>query len=309
MEAVSGPKPLIHTGCLRTIYVFGLFQISPGKTVVSTALCRGLLRRGYKVAPFKPRSGHNLWYQLDSFNRCKAEVRLYCEDIIKLKEASRCQLPYEVLNPVDALMAPLDTGIFLRRNDTRRMYLLNGVTFNHLLVERYTSWEDGTAKSTICLNDGNRSGEAFSERDYVLRLAEKGDDLVRMEDEDGWNSVFRKLAPHSISTCGRMIAGGHEAMVVEGYNDAVCPAPELRYQAVLGVGPGAVTLYDPEDFERVIRVRSPIGGEPMALRSRDIVEFIKPEKVLAIPALGKKDITDFDRLSKKLDEIVDAVSV
>lgn len=303
------PKPLIHSGCLRTIYVFGLFQISPGKTVVSTALCRGLLRRGYKVAPFKPRSGHNLWYQLDSFNRCKAEARLYCEDIIKLKEASRCQLPYEILNPVDALMAPLDTGIFLRHDDTRRMYLKNGVTFSHLLVERYTSWKDGIAKSTICVNDGNRSSEAFSERDYVLRLAEKGDDVVRVEDEAGWNSVFRMLAPRSISTCSRRIKEEHDVMVVEGYNDAVCPAPELRYEAVLGVGPGAAALYDPEDFERVLSVRSMIGGEPMALRSQDVVEYIKPEKVLAIPALGKNDITDFDRLSEKLDEIVEAVLV
>jgi hypothetical protein len=52
-----------------------------------------------------------------------------------------------------------------------------------------------------------------------------------------------------------------------------------------------------------------ISGEPMGLRSRDIIEFIKPEKVFSIPALGIEDITDFDMLSKKLVEIVDVVQI
>jgi len=42
-----------------------------------------------------------------------------------------------------------------------------------------------------------------------------------------------------------------------------------------------------------------ITGEPMGLRSREIVDFIKPEKILTVLALSKKDINDFDRLSKK----------
>lgn len=307
METRSGLKPLIDPAFLRKIYVFGLFQTSPGKTTVSTALCRGLLKRGCKVSPFKPRSGHNLWFQRGSFNKCKVEARLYCEDIIRLKEAARCYLPYEILNPVDALMAPLDARTFLNKNYMREMYIKDENTFNHLLVERYTSWREGMARSTVCVNDKNRLGDALTDRDYIRQLMEKSDEVLKIKDEAGWNSVFITLAPRSISTCGRRIAEEYEVMVVEGFNDAVCPAPELRYEAVLGVGPGAAALYNPDDFERAIKVKSMIGSEPMDLRSRDIVNFIKPKKIMTVPALDKKDINDFDRLSKKLGELVDDV--
>jgi predicted P-loop ATPase/GTPase len=96
------------------VFVFGLFSHSPGKTVASSALARGLLNDGFNVGVFKPRSGHSMWHQYEAFLKCRAEGRLFCEDIMKLKEASRCPLPYEVLNPIDALMSPLKVEKFLR---------------------------------------------------------------------------------------------------------------------------------------------------------------------------------------------------
>lgn len=96
-------------------------------------------------------------------------------------------------------------------------------------------------------------------------------------------------------------------MVVEGFNDAVCPAPELRYDAVVGVAPGVAALYNPEDFHRVIEVKSKIDSDPMGMRAEDIVYFIKPEKMLTIPALDDNDIVDFDRLSEKLCKIIEAI--
>lgn len=292
---------------MRSIYVFGFFQTSPGKTVVSTALCRGLLNRGFNVAPFKPRSGHNLWFQHDAFDKCKKEARLFCEDVIKLKEAARCRLPYEILNPVDALMAPLDTKAFLKKNCIRRIYLKQPNTFDHFLVERYTSWEDGKAKSTLCVSEKNLSGEVLFDSEYIRDLMEKAENVLKVKDVVEWTSVFRNWGPVSISTCSRRIADEHELMVVEGFNDAVCPAPKLRYEAVLGVGPGTAAFYDPGDFERVIRVKSMIGGDTMGLRSKDVIQYIKPDGIWPIPALSSNNLISFDVLSEELGNIIDAV--
>lgn len=292
---------------MRPVFVFGFFSMSSGKTVVSTALCRGLFREGVRVAPFKPRSGHNLWFQRDAFNRCMEEGRLFCEDIIKLREAARCRLPYEVLNPVDALMAPLDAAAFLRRDYVRGMYLEHENPFHHLLVERYTMWEGGRAKSFVCVNERNVRGGSWVDEGYIRRLTGSAEEVWAIEDVNGWASIFGRLGPTSISTCFRRVAGEHELVVVEGFNDAVCPAPELVYGAVLGVAPGAVAFYDPDDFGRVIEVKSMTGGEPMALRSEDVVQFIKPEEILSIPALESGGLADFDVLSERLGNIVDAV--
>ena len=275
--------------------------------MVSSALCRGLLSGGFKVAPFKPRSGHNLWYQHCAFLKCREEARLFCEDIIKLKEASRCELPYEILNPIDALMAPLNARTFLENNYVREMYVKDANTFLHLLVERYTSWKGDRPRTVFCVNEKNLSDEALSDRDYIRDLTKKSDEVLTIEDAAGWDAIFRRLGPSCTSTCSRRIAEEYELMVVEGFNDAVCPAPELRYDVVVGVAPGVAAFYSPDDFHRVIEVKSMTGVDPMGMRSKDIVGFIKPEKMLKIPALGTKDLADFNRLSKKLGDIIEAV--
>lgn len=290
----------------QTIFVFGFFPVSPGKTVVSTAICRGLLNRGFKVAPFKPRSGHNLWYQHDAFLRCREESRLYCEDIIKLSKASRCPIPNETLNPIDALLAPLDTRKFLEEDYIREMYMKEAITFHHLLVERYTLWRDGP-RTILCVNENNLAEDSFVDGSYIRGLGERSDEVLSIADAQGWNSVFRRLGPECTSTCFRKIAEDHELMVVEGYNDAVCPAPGLRYDVVVGVAPGLAAFYDPDDFHRVIDVKSETGKEPMGMRAVDMIHFMKPQRVITVPALRGHDIKDFDTLSRKLDNIIDSV--
>jgi len=291
---------------LNSIYVFGLFQVSSGKTVVSKALCRGLTNMGLKVAPFKPRSGHNIWYQRYAFEECRREGRLFCEDIIKLKKAARCSLPYEVLNPVDALMAPMYAGAFLTDSYMRGLYLMDADTFNHLLVERYTMLEDGEVRSMIFVNAKNLTGRVLSDKDYIFKLTGKADKVSSIEDVARWASVFNRLGHCSISTCRKSLEEEYGVVVVEGFNDAVCPELGVRYKAVIGVGPGVAAFYDPEDFYRVIELKSIMGLDPKGLRSKEILEFVKPEEVVSIPALSSIDLRSLDVLSQRLGEVVGA---
>jgi len=292
---------------LQIVFVFGFFPVSPGKTVVSTAICRGLLNKGFKLAPFKPRSGHNLWYQHNAFLKCRKEARLYCEDIIKLKKASRCSLQYEILNPIDALLAPLNARTFLEKENLREMYIIETSTFYHLLVERYTLWKDGMLRTTLCVNEKNLLDHPLIDRDYIRGLKSGSDEVLSILDVNGWNSIFKGMGPDCTSTCSWKIAEEHELMVVEGYNDAVCPAPRLRYDVVVGVAPGVAALYNPSDFHRVIDVKSKTGGDPMGMIAEEIVNYIKPEIIFSIPALHTHDINNFDLLSQRLEDMIDTL--
>ena len=144
-------------------------------------------------------------------------------------------------------------------------------------------------------------------KDYVQDLTSKSDKIINIEDTPGWSSVLRRFGPVCTSTCSKRIAEEYELMVVEGFNDAVCPAPELRYDVVVGVAPGVAALYNPDDFHKVIELKSMIRGEPMGMIAKDIVDFIKPEKIFTIPALDIDELEDFDRLSQKLSYITEAV--
>ncbi len=293
--------------CLRSVYVFGFFQDSPGKTVVSSALCRGFLNRGLNVAPFKPRSGHSVWFQYDTFKKCKGEARLFCEDVVKLREAARCQLPYEILNPVDSLMAPLDAGVFLKENNVEEMYLKQPDIFSHLLVERYTRLVEGGIESVFCYNEKNLSEGVLFDGEYINHLKERAEMMIPVRDVTGWASVFGRYGPASVSSCYERIAEKHDPIVVEGFNDAACPTPQLGYKAVLGVGPGTAALYRPDDFQRAIKVRAMTISSMMGLRAKDVISFIKPEMIMSIPALSEKTLRNLDRLSVKLEKIVDVV--
>ena len=171
---------------LPSIFVFGLFPDSSGKTILACALARGLANSGLRVGVFKPRSGHNIWYQYGAFLKCKDADSLFCEDIIKLRDASRCDMPYEVLNPVDALLAPLNAEYFLKRNTSSQMFLFEHDIFRHLIVERHSILKLEGTETFLLINERNIDANlAVLDRSYVegLRRAAAKVISVRSLDE------------------------------------------------------------------------------------------------------------------------------
>ena len=287
--------------------MFGLFPNSSGKTVVSIALARGLSNEGVKVGVFKPRSGHNMWYQYGAFLKCKVEEGLFCEDIIKLKEASECPLPYEVLNPVDALMSPLNVETFLGRNLTNRMYFLEPEMYPHLIVERYTFIKDKKTENVLLLNEKSINASlVLLDHDYLVKLREKASKIIPVHNLDEWAILFKKLAPSSICSCYKMVRQMYENLIIEGFNDAV--SPELRIlddvNVVVGVAPSAAIFYDPKELKRVIDTMMKLGKDPRALRAKETVKFMRACKTLKIPPLPQEYLIDYDKLSKKLKIII-----
>ncbi|MBS7288244.1 MAG: hypothetical protein KIH01_05750 [Candidatus Freyarchaeota archaeon] len=52
-------------GVMVSIFVFELVAGDAGKTVVASAIVRGLVRRGFDLGVFKACSEHDLWYDYD----------------------------------------------------------------------------------------------------------------------------------------------------------------------------------------------------------------------------------------------------
>lgn len=296
---------------LSLVFIFGLFPDSSGKTVISTALSRELLNRGVKVGVFKPRSGHNLWYQYEVFLKCKSEGRLFCEDIIKLKKASECQLPYEVLNPVDALLAPLNTQLFIERGLTDRMYILEEELHPHLIIERHTTLGDyGKIRNILLLNERSlKSGSLLVDCEYVNRILMKAERIITIHTAEEWAALSNKLASQSICSCYRKVKDEYEAVVIEGYNDAVAPERQIisDIDIAVGVAPGILVIYDADDFRRVLDVMGRLGKDPRTLRSKEVIKYLKRHRILRIPPVPHFLLRNYDLLCERLGAALDPI--
>jgi len=265
-----------------------------------------MVNRGIKTEVFKPRSGHNFWYQYDASLECKKEEKLFCEDIIKLKKACRSPLPAEILNPVDALMSPLNVKEFLKRNTINMLYLLEQDTFLHMIAERYTIISRNGTQNILCINKRSlESRFVIIDLEYVLRLEKSVDRVLYINSLEEWNNTFTYHAPKAISSCYRKVSEKADYVIVEGFNDAVCPEKSLRYDLVIGVAPGVSIFYDGEAFHEVLGTLESLGKDPRSLRAVDVLKYLKKKKTLPIPALPSSHLKDYDRLSEKLASLVD----
>ena len=295
---------------MPAVFIFGLFPESSGKTVLATALARGLANRGLDVAVFKPRSGHNMWYQYEAFLECKRRRSLFCEDIIKLREASGCPLPYELLNPVDALLAPLNANVFLEQNLTRRMFLFEGDLYRHLIAERYLIFEGEEEKRVLLVNERNINASiVMFDQDYLEELKANTNQVIPVNSLSEWTAIFNELGSKAICSCYQKIKREYSNLIIEGFNDSICPEPKIinEVNVVIGVAPGTAILYDVNEFKRIINAMVKLGKNPRALRAEDIAAFTRKYEILKIPPIPSKHLTDYDNLSRELKEVVDRV--
>ncbi|MEM2134966.1 MAG: hypothetical protein Q6366_005875 [Candidatus Freyarchaeota archaeon] len=289
---------------MTTIFVFGLLPESPGKTLTSRAIVRGLISRGLDVGVFKPRSGHNYWYQYDAFQKCKEEGQLFCQDIIELTEARGGDtLPYVLTNPVDALMAPLKIENYLGKN-CNQFYLDDYHTFTHLVMERYTFYE-ADITNTLCINSARMRDLLFSEPSFLKDVTSKAARTIQIDSLEAWNQIYKDLSSKAILSCYRKVCEKHGNILIEGYNDAVCPEPDLNYDIVVGVAPGIAIFYDSERFTQVLKFMKYLGRDPLGLRAENILEHLKTDKIFKVPSLVSQEKKDTDTLSEKLSPIVD----
>ncbi|MEM1658056.1 MAG: hypothetical protein QXK94_03385 [Candidatus Jordarchaeales archaeon] len=290
---------------MLSVFVFGLLPESSGKTTVCMAIARGLHLKGWKVGVFKPRSGHSYWYHHEVYAKCREEGRLYSWDVLRLAEACECNmLPLEVLNPVDALFSPPDRLTL----NLRLVELHFADPFLSLVAERYTFF-DGSLKVTLCLNGVNLGKDCliFKDWDYIEELRRKASRVVVVESLEEWNRVYVQHAHAAIISCYNAVCRRSDVVVVEGFNDAVCPDPELSFNLALGVAPGVVFIYDGERFKRAVEAAAAPSRDPRNLEARNIVDLLKPERVVRIPALTSREVSDSGKLASKLSNLVNNV--
>jgi len=286
---------------LKSIFVFGLFEDSPGKTTFSCSLLHKLKNLGIDSVPLKARAGHNYWYQYDMIRPCLKDGRLYCSDIIKLKKASGCKEKYEILNPIDTLITPLDTCYYLENETSRNLYLAHKDLYNHLVMERYTILKNGRTENTILLRE---SPTHLISTEIIEKLTSKADQILKIDHLESWTSFYDQNASNAITTCTEYLKK-HDIMVSEGFCDIIYPAPIVKHEVVVGVSPGTVVIYDSERFCKAVKYYT--RERKTQFKASEIIPYLKPKGIYKIPPSTKSELNDFDKLSKAYQEPLESI--
>jgi len=233
-----------------TVLVNGLLTYDSGKTYVATALAKALIERGLKVSVFKPLAGHSAWYQFNTLLHSLEHGVLVGEDVLKYKELLNLSLDFELVNPVDLLLAPLDPNYFKKVGDYLEA-LCN--QFEQLIMARISDCRNRTTRYYVI--EGNASRVVPGLRPWVERL------IGRFKPEPITAKRFfadilnSRDAIESLDYAFNTLKLRADVLVVESFNDAAVPLMNLLndVDVVLTVTPGYLFRLDPEDFKKVVK--------------------------------------------------------
>ena len=259
------------------LLVVGLRGEDSGKTMVSLALMHCLAERGVRVCGFKPRAGNNLWFDYDVVYEALSQGRLYGKDAKLLKKASNVELLEEELNPVHRLWvekytwySAYDMPAFL----ADRVTLLEGsarplVVVNSQMLDKYRECESILSK--LCMNA----------REVIL--------VQSIEELNEVTQVYDKCIAQAYNKVNQIC----EAIIVESYSDIALPWSGLeKADAVFGVEPWSIKLYDPEKYFTAVKLSSQLKKVD-EISIGQVQRLLKPiEEIRVMPSVSNKIVED-----------------
>jgi len=245
---------------MRSILVVGLREKDAGKTTLALALISHLKDAGFKVCGFKPKAGNNFWYDYDVVCEALSQGRLYGKDAKLLTQASGVSLPEEVVNPIHRLWideslqaGPNGLPGFLADRvtlpETGRGFFL---TLNMPMLRRYA---DCSGLLATLRNSARLVAEVQSLKELNRAVSEFYSQAVRA----AYGQVSR-----------------YEVLVVESYSDVAMPWEGLEnLEAIFGVEPWRLCLYEPERYLTAVRMISQVRQD-IEVTANQVCRLVKP---------------------------------
>ncbi len=254
------------------VLVVGLLPFDSGKTSMACSLVSEARERGYDVGVSKPISSMSGWYQYDCVERSVQYGKLIGSDIYKLHTAAGSSDPIECEGPVVSLLVPPDPErVEWESNEYLGMNLLS-----QLVVIRVTDMK-GTKHYYVLPNVERLTGTMKEE---VREVVSSMENPVEVDMDFIQELLFSSYA--LADECLNHIAGKHDFMVVESYNNAAAPtAKSLNAQSVIAIAPGKAVLYSGELYRKALTAVSSIK-EPWKTTTEEILKLMRPFKTIEL---------------------------
>ncbi len=282
------------------ILIVGLKEKDAGKTSLALALLAYLKEKGFNACGFKPRAGNSVWYDYDVVQGALSHGRLYGKDAKLLKSASASRsvagaanLVEEFINPIHRLWAepPLIDPI-------------SQIPF--FILDRVTLWLKEGARNLVVENNALpvecRCNDALFEN-----LRTKASSIYHVRDLNTLNTLTEKYYDLAVELVYKKMNKQYDCVVIESYSDVALPWKGLRdLNAVIGVKPGQISVYDPEKYLAAVQLSASTYSQEELTTSR-ILELVKPIKVVKVPPFRSEEIVQ--ELKEKIHLLIKPFSL
>lgn len=281
------------------IFIAGALSESSGKTTLALALIEGLKELGLKIAPFKPLSGHSMWWQYDAYLLCLKNNSLFCEDAYKLSKVSNVNLPLEIINPADILTSIPDFTAIMKGLSVS----IEGSTYDWFAIGRFTIVEKGDFKHIIYYKNPRTSLIEFPE-ELLNKLKSKAYLITQIRSFDEFLKFHQKYYLKAVNSCYDLVFESSDIIVIEGFNDSIYPWHGIENSdIVLIAAPANIMVYPPREFIEAVKAL----GDPFTKVYKDVYKIIRPLKIYKIPPLTKRGLSNPDVLKRTYKDVIEDV--
>jgi len=231
------------------VLVNGLIPHDAGKTWFTISLAKSLMNRGFNVSIYKPVAGHSAWYQFQTvLNSLKYGI-LIGEDVIKYKEILGLNLDFELINPLDMLLAPPDPKIY--NNAAEYIEALED-QFKQIVLFRISNYKDKINNHYVVID--NVDNVVFGLKKWINELARKLkaksidlSELIKL--------MYSRKTLEVLDSNLNLMLNKHDVIIVESFNDAAIPYYNLleKIDVVFTVAPGYVYVVETLSFKSMVK--------------------------------------------------------
>ena len=282
------------------VLIVGLVERGAGKTTLAVAVASALRKVGGRPGVFKPVARHDWFTQYDLTLENLRRRGLFCEDVVRLSRVAGIREPYELLNPVDVLLAPLDPTTFIDFRVPNTYYSFQGDLARRTILARLAVHREGELRRIALVNEWSLDrGILVVDEEVIEGVLEGVDEVVRVESIDAFKRALLSKSTKAVESCYRLLSERYPILVVEGYGDVAWPLPwRARVDVVLAVAPGVVLVYDPVKYKTAVELVSSAGKLYRGVRVSDIFGLLRPERAFKVGPVGKVELPESFSLRK-----------
>lgn len=288
---------------VANIFVLGLSR-KCGKTLVASALVKGLLDNNVKAGFIKPLSLVDTYLDLAAISRSVDLGFPVSMEAVQLSEVDP-SLDYDVVNPLVLVSAPprLETFLEARTPSTYFAYLDD--PFKRIFFVK-ASFPQSIKMRLGYLNEWLLSRRLVHVDDEILRkISRNVDKVTKISIHIDVENFLREIISKAVGEAYERLSERRRVLIVEGVFDRAWPLPfYLRPDIVFIVAQGSVLMFRGDRYAAAVKVKGDYS-DMSVLRTRDVIALLNPSTIFHVPPLSTFEL--IESRMEKLSEVIGAV--